>query len=191
MRGWRPVSSAPGKTAITAAGLLNDRVIPFFAGHGISLLRILTGRGTEYCGKAGSHAYQLYLAAGDLDHTRAKANSPQSETVRQSIQLIDCRANGICERFHRTIKDEFCDIAFRKKLYRPVEELQVDLDAWLARYNEQRPQFGKIPLWQDAYADLPRNAAYCQGQDDHGFRSIGQSATHSQHRELRCLSDQV
>ncbi len=151
MRGWRPVSSAPGKTAITAAGLLNDRVIPFFAGHGISLLRILTGRGTEYCGKAGSHAYQLYLAAGDLDHTRAKANSPQSETVRQSIQLIDCRANGICERFHRTIKDEFCDIAFRKKLYRPVEELQVDLDAWPARYNEQRPHsgrycYGKTPM---------------------------------------------
>ncbi len=56
-----------GKTAVTAAGLLNDRVIPFFAGHGISLLRILTDRGTEYCGKAGSHAYQLYLAVEDVD----------------------------------------------------------------------------------------------------------------------------
>ena len=125
------------KTAITAADLLNDRVIPFFAEHGISLLRILTDRGTEYCGKVENHAYQLYLAVEDVDHTRTKANSPQT--------------NGICERFHRTIKDEFYDITFRKKLYRSVEELQVDLDAWLAKYNEQRPHsgrycYGKTPM---------------------------------------------
>lgn len=88
------------KTAITAADLLNDRVIPFFAEHGIGLLRILTDRGTEYCGKVENHAYQLYLAVEDVDHTRTKANSAQT--------------NRICERFHRTIKDEFYDIAFRK-----------------------------------------------------------------------------
>ncbi len=98
---------------------------------------MLTDRGTEYCGKVENHAYQLYWAIEDIDHTRTKANSPQT--------------NGICERFHRTIKDEFYDIAFRKKLYRSVEELQVDLDAWLAKYNEQRPPsgrhcYGKTPM---------------------------------------------
>lgn len=40
------------KTPITAIDLLNDRVLPFFAGQGIGVLGILTGRGTEYCGKA-------------------------------------------------------------------------------------------------------------------------------------------
>ena len=88
------------KTAITAADLLNDRVIPFFTSHKIDLRRILTDRGTEYCGKVENHAYPLYLAVEDVDHTKTKANSPQT--------------NGICERFHRTIKDEFYDIAFRK-----------------------------------------------------------------------------
>ncbi len=96
------------KTAITAADLLNDRVIPFFADHGIALLRILTDRGTEYCGKVENHAYQLYLAVEDVDHSRTKANSPQT--------------NGICERFHRTIKDEFYDIVQRE--CRPLDAIR-------------------------------------------------------------------
>ena len=117
------------KTAITAADVLNDRVIPFFAGYDIPLLRVLTDRGTEYCGKVDNHAYQLYLAIENIDHTRTKASSPQT--------------NGICERFHRTLKDEFYDIAFRKKLYRTIEELQVDLDEYLRKYNHERPHSGK------------------------------------------------
>lgn len=86
------------KHAITAADLLNDRVIPFFDEHGIPLLRILTDRGTEYCGKKDQHEFQLYLALEDIDHTRTKARSPQT--------------NGICERFHKTILEEFYQIAF-------------------------------------------------------------------------------
>jgi len=130
------------KTAITAADLLNDRVLPLFAEHDIALLRVLTDRGTEYCGKVENHAYQLYLAVEDIDHSRTKANSPQT--------------NGICERFHKTIKNEFYDIAFRKKLYTSVDELQIDLDIWLMKYNEQRPHsgrycYGKTPMqtWRE------------------------------------------
>ena len=55
------------KTAITAADLLNDRVVPFFDEQGIRLQHILTDRGTEYCGKPENHAYQLYLAALGVD----------------------------------------------------------------------------------------------------------------------------
>lgn len=117
------------KTAITAADMLNDRVIPFFDEQGISLLRILTDRGTEYCGKVENHAYQLYLAMEDIDHSRTKANHPQT--------------NGICERFHKTMKNEFYDIAFRKKIYASLEELQLDVDLWIAKYNQQRPHSGK------------------------------------------------
>jgi transposase InsO family protein len=117
------------KTAITAADLLNDNVVPFFETQKIPLLRILTDRGTEYCGKVECHAYQLYLALEDIDHSKTKARHPQT--------------NGICERFHRTVKSEFYDITFRKKLYGSLEELQIDLDHWLCKYNEHRPHSGK------------------------------------------------
>lgn len=65
--------------------MLNDCVVPFFDEHEIPLNRILTDRGTEYCGSPERHEYELYLAMEDIDHTRTKAKSPQ--------------ANGICERF--------------------------------------------------------------------------------------------
>jgi transposase InsO family protein len=117
------------KQPITSADLLNDRVLPFFEDQGIDVLRILTDRGTEYCGKPDAHDYQLFLALNDIDHTRTKARHPQT--------------NGICERFHKTIKDEFYSIAFRKKIYLTLEELQQDLDAWVDRYNTRRTHQGK------------------------------------------------
>jgi transposase InsO family protein len=117
------------KVPINSADLLNDKVIPFFDKHGILLLRILTDRGTEFCGKPDSHDYELFLAINDIDHTKTKVKSPQS--------------NGICERFHKTILDEFYSVAFRKKIYLTLDELQQDLDDWLARYNTQRPHQGK------------------------------------------------
>lgn len=118
------------KTPITGADLLNDRVLPFFENHQMGLLRILTDRGTEYCGKADSHDYELFLAVADIDHTRTKAKSPQT--------------NGICERFHKTILQEFYQIAFRKKVYRSIDELQNDLDEWLSFYNNERTHQGKM-----------------------------------------------
>jgi transposase InsO family protein len=117
------------KTAITAADMLNDRVLPFYEEHDLPVLRILTDRGSEYCGKIEHHEYQLYLALSDIDHTKTKAKSPQT--------------NGICERFHKTVLDEFYKVAFRKKIYRTLDELQLDLDRWLGHYNEERTHQGK------------------------------------------------
>lgn len=125
------------KTPITAADLLNDRVLPFFAEHEIPLSRILTDRGSEYCGAPDRHPYELYLAVEDIDHTRTKAKSPQT--------------NGICERFHKTLLNEFYRVAFRKTLYQRLEQLQGDLDAFLDDYNQRRSHqgrwcFGKTPM---------------------------------------------
>jgi transposase InsO family protein len=125
------------KTPITAADLLNDRVLPFYEAHGIPLSRVLTDRGTEYCGNPERHEYELYLAVENIDHTRTKIKSPQT--------------NGICERFHKTVLDEFYRVTFRKKLYRTLEELQADLDRWISEYNEERSHqgkwcFGKTPM---------------------------------------------
>lgn len=117
------------KTAVTAAHMLNAEVLPWFEAQQIDLLRILTDRGTEYCGHVESHAYQLYLAVENIDHSRTKAYSPQT--------------NGICERFHKTMKHEFYDIAFRKKIYTALEDIQADADEWLRNYNQLRPHSGK------------------------------------------------
>lgn len=117
------------KHALVAADMLNDRVVPFYEENDIRLLRVLTDRGTEYCGAREHHEYQLYLALEDIDHSRTKARSPQT--------------NGICERFNRTIQDEFYAIAFRKKVYNTLEEIQTDLDEWIYNYNHIRTHTGK------------------------------------------------
>src|SRR6201989_1306513 len=125
------------KNALVAADLLNDKVLPCFEQQDVPLLRILTDRGTEYCGQREHHEYHLYLGVENIDHSRTRAKSPQT--------------NGICERFHRTMQDEFYSVAFRKKLYSSLEQLQADLDSWLEEYNQRRPHsgkycFGKTPL---------------------------------------------
>lgn len=117
------------KNALVAADMLNDQVVPFFDEHELRLLRVLTDRGTEYCGIREQHEYQLYLAIEDIDHTKTKAKSPQT--------------NGICERFHRTIQEEFYAVAFRKKIYRSIEEIQTDLNNWMWYYNNERTHSGK------------------------------------------------
>jgi transposase InsO family protein len=162
------------KNALVAADLLNDRVLPFFEQQEVPVLRILTDRGTEYCGSLQNHEYQLYLAIENIDHTRTKARHPQT--------------NGICERFHRTIQDEFYAIAFRKKIYTTLEELQTDLDEWVEQYNRERTHtgkycFGRTPLqtfretkhlaqakqlhtlfeWQQPKSDISDNATSVSG----------------------------
>lgn len=125
------------KSAITAADILNDRILPFFEEQNLKLNRILTDRGTEYCGKVENHAYQLYLGIEDIDHSVTKVRSPQT--------------NGICERFHRTIQDECYNILFRKKFYQNLEELQTDVDEWVRKYNYERPHSGKYCYGKTPY----------------------------------------
>src|SRR3954447_12318731 len=125
------------KNALVAADMLNDRVLPLFEEQGVRILRVLTDRGTEYCGHREHHEYHLYLAVEDIDHSRTKAHHPQT--------------NGICERFHKTMLDEFYSVAFRKKVYTTIEQLQADVDEWLRYYNQERPHsgrycYGKTPL---------------------------------------------
>lgn len=125
------------KTPITAADLLNDRVIPLFDQHDVPLQRMLADRGTEFCGTHDRHEYELYLAVENIGHTRTRARSPQT--------------NGIVERFHKTMLDEFYRIAFRRKVYDSIEALQTDLDAGMEDYNYNRTHqgrycFGKTPM---------------------------------------------
>jgi transposase InsO family protein len=136
------------KTPITSADLLNDKVLPFYEQHQLPLLRILTDRGTEYCGKAETHDYQLYLAVNDIEHTKTKARSPQT--------------NGICERFHKTLNQEFYQVTFRKKIYRDIESLQLDLDQWIQYYNNERTHQGKMCCGRTPMETLEDGKSICQ-----------------------------
>ncbi len=122
------------KTALTAADLLNDRVLPFYDHHGIRVHRVLTDNGPELCGRQDSHPYELFLHLNDIEHTRTKVRHPQT--------------NGAVERLHQTIQNEFYEVAFRKKLYRTLDEIQADLDAFMTYYNTERTHQGR----------------YCQGR---------------------------
>lgn len=125
------------KHAITSAEILNDRILPFFEEQQIPLLRILTDRGTEFKGKMEHHEYELYLHIEGIEHSKTQVRHPQT--------------NGICERLHRTMQDEFYAVTFRKKLYENLAQLQQDLDEWMDYYNNERPHsgrycYGKTPM---------------------------------------------
>ena len=125
------------KHAITSADILNDRVLPFFEEHQVPLLRVLTDRGTEFKGKPEHHEYELYLQIEGIEHSKTQVRHPQT--------------NGICERLHRTMQEEFYAVAFRKKLYSSLDEMQQDLDEWMEYYNQERTHsgrycYGKTPM---------------------------------------------
>lgn len=148
------------KNALVAADMLNDRVLPLYEEHGVPLLRVLTDRGSEYCGNLETHEYELYLAVENIDHTKTKARHPQT--------------NGICERFHRTMLDEFYRVAFRRKVYTGIAELQADVDDWLREYNEERTHTGK----------------YCYGKTPlETFKQSVHLATEKMHGEWRVTPD--
>jgi transposase InsO family protein len=117
------------KTSLTAADFMNDKVLPFFDKEGIRVLRMLTDRGTEYCGRAETHPYELYLHLNDIEHTKTKPRSPQT--------------NGAVERLNQTVETEFYEVSFRKKLYKTLEEIQTDLDGFMDYYNHERTNQGK------------------------------------------------
>lgn len=124
----------PDKTALAATDFLNDRVLPFFDEQMMKVLRVLTDNGREYCGRTENHAYQLFLHLNEIEHTRIRVRHPQT--------------NGAVERLNQTVQEEFYKVAFRKKLYRSIEEIQADLDEFMAWYNTERTNQGK----------------YCQGR---------------------------
>ena len=94
------------------------------------MLRILTDRGTEYCGQADQHDDQLYLARNDIEHKKTKVSSSQT--------------NGICECFHKTILHAFHQVTLRKRVDESISALQDDLDLWLVKYNTERAHQGKM-----------------------------------------------
>lgn len=116
------------KKPMTAVDVLYHSVLPHYEAHGLRVEHVLTDNGREYCGRAAHHPFELFLTANDIEHRNTKIHSPHT--------------NGFCERFHRTVADEFFKIKFREKFYGSLEELQADLDQFIEFYNTKRTHSG-------------------------------------------------
>jgi len=121
------------KKAPTACDLLTTRVLPTYRSFGIPLRRILTDNGREYSaltekGKS-AHLFEQLLKKESIKHSYTKLKHPWT--------------NGYAESFHKTLLNEFYHLAFRRKLYTSLEELQADLDDFLSYYNFERVHQGR------------------------------------------------
>lgn len=117
------------KLPVTAVHVLNNDVLPTFEAHNAKVDTILSDNGREYCGRADHHPFELFLQLEEIEHRTTRVRRPQS--------------NGYVERLHRTLLDEHFRIMGRTKFYESVEEMQVDLNAFLQTYNEKRPHQGR------------------------------------------------
>jgi transposase InsO family protein len=117
----------PSKAPEAAVAVLHNEALPFYQERGIPVGAILTDNGREFCG-TDTHLFELYLALNEIEHRRTQVRHPQT--------------NGFVERFHRTVKEEFFEVALRQTFYDALEPFQADLDRWLLHYNTERPHLG-------------------------------------------------
>jgi transposase InsO family protein len=116
------------KTALTAADILIDKLLPFYRKFSLPVLNVLTDNGKEYCGNLPDHEYEFVLNLFNISHRKTRIKCPQT--------------NGFVERFNRTVLDEFFSVVFRTNWYSSIEQLQKDLDLWVYKYNFTRTHQG-------------------------------------------------
>ena len=117
------------KLPVTAVHVLNNDVLPFFEAHNASIDTVLSDNGREFCGRPDKHPYELFLQLEGIAHRTTQVRRPQS--------------NGFVERLHRTLLDEHFRVQGRTKWYETVDDMQKDLDEYLAHYNTKRPHQGR------------------------------------------------
>ena len=76
------------KTVLTAADMLNDRVLQWYESQQIPVLRILTDRGGEYKGNIEHHAFELFLSIEGIEHTTTTAYSPQTNGMFERLEIL-------------------------------------------------------------------------------------------------------
>jgi len=115
------------KTAEAAVDFLNHVLT---TSHGVRITALLTDNGKEFTTHWASkdHRFERALAEQGIQHRYTQVRHPWT--------------NGFAERLNRTILEEFYQVVLRKKIYGSLEELQRDLDQFLAFYNFRRPHQG-------------------------------------------------
>jgi len=92
-----------GQSSVTDAGgaihYWDGKTCHQMPGHSSSIYPLLSRTGGIR--PTNRHDFQLFLAINDIKHAKTKAKSSQT--------------NAICERFHKTILQEFYQGTFRKK----------------------------------------------------------------------------
>jgi transposase InsO family protein len=117
----------PSKKPEAAVAILQNEVLPIFEDWGLSIEAILTNNGREFCGTE-LHPYELFLSDNNIIHV----NSPKQKR----------HTSGFLQRFRATVLSEFFSEAYRTKFFRSIDDLQSELDIWLAYYNVARPNPG-------------------------------------------------
>ena len=134
------------KTPITPAELLNDRAVPVFGEKEVKgSPRGLTDRGINYCGNPVHPERELDISIENMDHTRTRTKSPQT--------------NGIVERYQKTSSTSSTGLPFRKNIHAAIREPRKALDALMTQQNEARTHQGRycfvktpMPTFLDARA---------------------------------------
>lgn len=117
----------PSKKPDAAVKLLENQVLPFFHNCGVTVERIRTNNGREFCG-TDVHPYEHFLSINNIDHVNATKHERHT--------------NGFLQRFTDTLLREFFNEGYWTKFVRSIDDLQNDLDVWLSHYNESRPYLG-------------------------------------------------
>jgi transposase InsO family protein len=133
-----------------AVKLLHHHALPFYHRRGLAVRAVLTDTGWKYCGTPWHH-FEIDLFRNMIEHRRVKVRHLQT--------------NGFVQRFRRTVKEEFFEVAVRSEtVYESLEALQADFECWLAFYNTKRPHqgypnMGKSPMGTiNAYLAATRRA---------------------------------
>jgi len=120
--GW--VNLYANKEQTASIHFVEKCLLPKFFNNNVDLETILTDNGTEFTG----YKFKQMLVDYGINHLRIDRGKP--------VQ------NGYCERFQRTIHEEFYQPVFRKKFFKNIEDLQYALDQYLIFYNFERAHFG-------------------------------------------------
>jgi hypothetical protein len=93
---------------------------------------------------------------------RSSEKTPREDLHPAQAWLFNEAEALAAERFHKTILNEFYQVAFRKKIYATIEELQVDLDAWIDSYNHERTHQGKMCCGRTPMATFEDGKQICR-----------------------------
>lgn len=122
--GWAKLYTT--KEQSSSLDFVEQCLLPKFFVNNVPLESVLTDNGSEFIG----NQFQKMLKDYDIAHHRIPCGKPMM--------------NGYCERFQRTIFEEFYQPVFRKKFFKNLQELQRDLEQYLTYYNFDRAHFGLL-----------------------------------------------
>lgn len=114
------------KDQTASIDFIESTLIPAFYHNKVAINSVLSDNGSEFIGSK----FQKMLQDYEIQHYRIEPGKPMF--------------NGCCERFQRTILEEFYQTIFRKKFFYSLNELQNELNKYLAFYNFQRVHFGAV-----------------------------------------------